>query len=79
MLSHLKFQVNNSGAQVKETNPVPTGATFKKWFTNILLYFKMSEDDTGDAKEPAKSLGVEENDEDIGAIDVSKLQKNPGL
>ena len=45
MLSHLKIQVNNnnSGAQVKETNPVPTGATFKKWFTNILLYFKMSE------------------------------------
>ena len=39
----------------------------------------MNEDDTGDAKEPAKPLGVEENDEDIGAIDVSKLQKNPGL
>ena len=35
----------------------------------------MNEDDNGDSKEPAKPLGVEENDEDIGAIDVSKLQK----
>ena len=36
---------------------------------------KDEEDDTDDAKEPAKPLGVEENDEDIGAIDVSNSKK----
>ena len=36
-------------------------------------------DDTWDAKEPAKPLKVEENDEDLGAIDASKLQKKTGF
>ena len=49
-------------------------------YTFVFQYVRAEddEDDTDDAKEPAKPLEVEENDEDIRAIDVSKLQKNPG-
>ena len=34
-----------------------------------------AEDDTDDAKEPAKPVGVEENDKDTVAIDVSNSKK----